>query len=380
MRIGLTYDLALDWAEEGLDAEDLAEFDAPETIDTVADCVCRAGHRLERIGRAQALVKLLAGGERWDLVFNICEGARGAGREALVPALLDAYAIPYTFSDPVVLAIALHKGHTKRILRDAGLPTAPFAVLGKDSDPPDLAFPLFVKPIAEGTGKGIDGASLCRDAVELAATATRLAARFGQDVLAEAYLPGREFTVGVLGAGAEARIIGVMEILAGTTYGFATKKHYLGRVAYKLAHDSEAMAAGEAALAAWRVLGGRDAGRIDLKSDTQSRPMLLEVNPLAGLHPVDSDLVILARLAGHTHEWLLEQILATACDRLGLRQRGSAPLPPPNGWAPGPLALAGDPREPCPLGLSGRSGGGGPGRSGSRAGGRSCGSSASRYR
>jgi len=316
MRIGLTYDLAEDWAEEGLDEEDLAEFDAPETIGAVADFLRRAGHRAVRIGRAQALVPRLAAGERWDLVFNICEGARGAGREALVPALLDAYAIPYTFSDPLVLAIALHKGHTKRILRDAGLPTAPFAVLGGGAARADIPFPLFVKPIAEGTGKGIDGASLCRDAGELAATAGRLTARFGQEVLAEAYLPGREFTVGVLGAGAGARIIGVMEILAGATYGFDTKKHYLGRVSYRLAQDSEAMKAGEAALAAWRVLGCRDAGRIDLKSDAEGRPMLLEVNPLAGLHPIDSDLVILARLAGHAHEWLLEEIFAAACERL----------------------------------------------------------------
>ena len=338
MRIGLTYDLAEDWAADGLDAEDLAEFDAPETIDAIADFVRAQGHRAVRIGRAQALVSLLAEGERWDLVFNICEGARGAGREALVPALLDASAIPYTFSDPVVLAIALHKGHTKRILRDAGLPTAPFAVLGPDSTLPDLPFPLFVKPIAEGTGKGIDDASLCRDAAALRATAARLASRFGQEVLAETYLPGREFTVGVLGAGAHARIIGVMEILAGTTYGFETKKHYQNRVSYRLAHDPEAMAAGAAALAAWRVLGGRDGGRIDLKSNAEGKPMLLEVNPLAGLHPIDSDLTILANLAGHTHEWLLGQIFASASARAGLTWQRA--LPPGLARLPSEAAVA----------------------------------------
>jgi len=318
MRIGLTYDLAEDWVEETLDAEDLAEFDVPETIAAIAAFVTRRGHRAERIGRAQALLPRLAEGDRWDLVFNICEGRHGAGREALVPSLLEAYGIPYTFSDPLVLAVALHKGITKRLLRDAGLPTAPFAMPGTAEQPVDLPFPLFVKPMLEGTGKGIDGASLCRNADELAASLARLTARFRQGVLVESYLPGREFTVGVLGTGKTARILGTMEILAKETYGFDTKKHYRGRVEYRLADDPEAKAAGRAALAAWQMLGGRDGGRIDLKSDAEGRPMLLEVNPLAGLHPVDSDLVILASLAGYSHEWLLERIFCEACARTGL--------------------------------------------------------------
>ncbi len=323
MRIGLTYDLAADWTEDSLDAENLAEFDAPETITAVVKFLDRCGHRVECIGRAQALVSRLAEGGRWDLVFNICEGRHGAGREALVPALLEAYCVPYTFSDPLVLAVALHKGVTKRLLRDAGLPTAPFTVLRAAGHAANMPFPLFVKPVAEGTGKGIDGSSLCRDADELAAAVGRVAVRFGQEALVESYLPGREFTVGVLGTGEAARILGVMEILAKATYGFATKKDYRGRVAYRLADDAEARTAGRAALAAWRVLGGRDGGRIDLKSDGEGKPMLLEINPLAGLHPVDSDLVILAGLAGYSHEWLLEQIFRAACARTGLAWTGA---------------------------------------------------------
>lgn len=318
MRIGLTYDLAQDWAADGLAAEDLAEFDQPETIARVAGFLSRRGHRAERIGRAEALLQRLASGERWDLVFNICEGWHGAGREALVPALLEAWRIPYTFSDPLALAVALHKGFTKRVFRDAGLPTAPFAVLQSDAEPIDLPFPLFVKPALEGTGKGISEASLCHDRAALAAQVTRLVERFHQDVLAESYLPGREFTVGLLGSGATARIVGVMEILGDATYGFETKKHYQDRVGYRLAEDAEAAAAGAAALAAWRVLGCRDGGRVDLKSDAEGRPMLLEVNPLAGLHPVDSDLVILAGLAGYSYEWLLEEIFSEAAARNGI--------------------------------------------------------------
>lgn len=315
MQIALTYDLAEDWAEEGLDAEDLAEFDAPETIAAVAAFLAGHGQCVERVGRARALLPRLARGERWDLVFNICEGRHGRGREALVPALLEAYGIPYTFSDPLTLALALDKGMTKRLLRDSGLPTAPFAVLRRVQDRIDVPFPVFVKPVAEGTGKGIDDASLCYNRAELASQVARLVARFGQDALVESYLPGREFTVGVLGSGANARVLGVMEIRTGMTYGFDTKKHYHGRVGYRLAHDAEAEAAGEAALAAWQVLGGRDGGRIDLKSNAEGRAMLLEVNPLAGLHPVDSDLVIMADLAGYSYEWLLDQMFSEACGR-----------------------------------------------------------------
>jgi len=315
--IGLTYDLVADWQGEGLEAEHLAEFDAEDTIAAIAGCLTRRGHAVQRIGRARALVERLAGGARWDLVFNICEGLYGPAREALVPALLDAYAIPCVFSDPLVLALALHKGHTKRVVRDAGLATAPFAVLDRPEVPPGLVYPVFAKPVAEGTGKGIGPDSLCSTPAALEATAARLLRRFDQPVLVEAWLPGREFTVGLVGTGTAAEVVGVMEIVSPTTYGFDTKKHY-AHVRYRLADDDEAAAAAALALASWRVLGCRDGGRIDLRSDAERRPMFLEVNPLAGLHPVDSDLVILARLAGHDYDWLLGRIVASACARAGL--------------------------------------------------------------
>jgi D-alanine-D-alanine ligase len=318
MRIGLTYDAIADWQGQGLDAEQLAEFDAEATIAAIANHLAGRGHAVERIGRAQALCARLDAGVRWDIVFNICEGLRGPGREALVPALLEAAGIPATFSDSLVLALCLQKGHTKRIVRDAGVPTAPFAVLEHADVPLDLPFPVFVKPVAEGTGKGIGPASLCRSGAEVAAAAERLIARFGQPALVEQFLPGREFTVGILGSGTAAAAIGVMEIDSPATYGFATKKDYAA-VRYRLADDAEGREAAAAALAAWRVLGCRDLGRVDLRSDAAGRPMFLEVNPLAGLHPVDSDLVILARLAGRDHAWLLDRVMELACARVGLR-------------------------------------------------------------
>lgn len=317
MHIALTYDLVDDWADEGLDAEQLAEFDHETTIATIADFLRRRHHDIERVGRARALIARLHAGARWDLVFNICEGLRGPAREALVPALLDAYAIPYVFSDALVMALSLHKGLTKRVWRDAGLPTAPFAVLERAEDGAGLDFPVFVKPVAEGTGKGIGPASLCHATSCLRAAAATMIERFAQPVLVESFLPGREFTVGITGTGAAARIVGVMEIDSAATYGFETKKNY-ENVRYGLADDAEAHAAGATALAAWRVLGGRDGGRVDLRSDARGQPMLLEVNPLPGLHPIDADLVIMTRLAGHDHDWLLDRILSSACERTGL--------------------------------------------------------------
>lgn len=336
MRIGLCYDLAEDWAAERLDAEQTAEFDRIETIDAIDSILAARGHYVDRIGRARELVRRLAEGARWELVFNICEGFDGIGRESLVPALLDAYAVPYAFSDPEVLALSLHKAHCKRVIRDAGIATADFRVIEHPAQPCDLDWPVFVKPIAEGTSKGIGDDSLCHTPEQLATAAGRIIARFRQPALAEAWLPGREFTVGIIGTGRAAQIVGVMEVHSEATYGLDMKKNFdhvayrrrpefeavaVGATAdtvYRLVGDAEAMTAGEAALAAWRVLGGRDAGRIDLRSDAAGRPMFLEANPLAGLHPTDSDLTILAHLAGHDHEWLLSRIVDAACDRLGL--------------------------------------------------------------
>jgi D-alanine-D-alanine ligase len=331
LRVGFTYDLRDTWLAEGLDEEATAEFDSIGTIDAIADHLTARGFVVERIGHHRALVTRLASGERWDLVFNICEGLAGFGREALVPALCEAYGIPCVFSDSLVLALALHKGHAKRVVRDAGVPTAPFAVVEHPRDlvAIDLPFPVFAKPIAEGTGKGVERASCCATRAALARTCRDLLARFRQPVLVETYLPGREFTVGIVGTGAEARAIAAMEVRLNATahggvYGLATKEDWHGRVDYAIATDATARAAEQAAVAAWRALGCRDGGRIDLRCDAAGIPQFLEVNPLAGLNPTHSDLPILTRLAGYDFAWLMDRILDSALTRTGLWQRTRA--------------------------------------------------------
>lgn len=323
MRIGLTYDLKPDYQALGYGEEDIAEFDSPETIAAIGAVLQDRGHEPVPIGHAQALIARLAAGEHWDLVFNIAEGMRGFGREALVPALLEAHGIPYTFSDPLVLALTLHKGMTKRVLRDLGLPTAPFALVERPEDTAgiELPFPLFVKPVAEGTSKGISAASRVADRGELARVCAHLLDRYRQPVLVETYLPGRELTVGLLGTGPGARVLGVLEVrprdaAEAWDYSYETKRDWESRVSYHLVQDDLAQRAGDLALAAWRGLGCRDGGRVDLRADADGRLAILELNPLAGLHPHLSDLVILAERVGLSHADLIGALLDQALARV----------------------------------------------------------------
>lgn len=325
MKIGLTYDLRQDYLRQGYSEEESAEFDKPETIDAIEAALKELGFATERIGNIKDLVAKLAAGDRWDLVFNIAEGLHGLAREAQVPALLDAYEVPYTFSDPMVLAVTLHKGMTKHIIRDLGIATADFFVVESeaDIDRVKLDFPVFAKPVAEGTGKGISAASKIASKKELAAACRSLLARHRQPVLVETFLPGREFTVGITGHGSEAEVVAVLEVLlkAGAetdAYTYTNKENYEQLVEYRLVHGEAASRARAVALAAWRGLGCRDAGRIDLRADARGVPHFMEVNPLAGLNPVHSDLPILCRLAGVSFQWLIEKIVRSALNRAGL--------------------------------------------------------------
>jgi D-alanine-D-alanine ligase len=323
MKIGITYDLRDEYLARGYSEEETAEFDKTETIDALEQSLQALGFRTERIGSLQKLVTLLAGGSRWDLVFNLAEGLHGFGREAAIPALLEAYSISCIFSDPLVLSLTLHKGMTKRVVRDLGIPTPEFAIIEKENDCEtlDLPFPVFAKPIAEGTGKGISSASKISARDDLRAICRMLLARYQQPVLVETFLPGRECTVGIVGTGAEARVLGVMEIMLNDyaephAYTYENKEGYEQRVQYRLIDDALAEQAREIALASWRGLGCRDAGRVDLRADSAGTPHFLEVNPLAGLNPIHSDLPIICRLSGITYQTLIEMIVQSALDRV----------------------------------------------------------------
>jgi D-alanine-D-alanine ligase len=325
MRVGLTYDLKKDHEGSGLSEEALAELDTEVTIVGIEGGIRAAGHEPVRIGSAQRLVERLAAGDRFDLVFNIAEGLYGAARESQVPAILDAYRIPYSFSDPLVLAVALHKGLAKHVARAAGVPTPDFCVIesAADLDRVELPFPLFAKPIAEGTSKGVTPASLVRDHAQLRTTTLDLLQRFGQPVLVERFLSGREFTVGIVGTGEQAEVLGSMEVLLlegaeQDLYSYQNKHDWIGKVTYRIGQpreDEEVRKAEMVALAAWRALGCRDAGRVDVRSDDRAEPCFIEVNPLAGLNPEISDLSIMLREIGIPYDSLIRRILESAIAR-----------------------------------------------------------------
>ena len=214
MRVGLTYDLYDDYIAQGFSPEQASEFDVAATIDAIEGAVRDNGHEVERIGGIRALVPALAAGKRWDLVFNICEGVSGIAREAQVPALLEAYGIPFTFSTADVLVVAMDKALAKMVVRAAGVPTPDFAVVRSARDLPavNLPYPLFVKPLAEGTSKGVQETSRVADRQGLTAKCLEVLRDYKQPALVETFLPGTEFTVGLVGAGARRRVIGVCEI------------------------------------------------------------------------------------------------------------------------------------------------------------------------
>ncbi|HRR41398.1 MAG TPA: hypothetical protein P5244_09225 [Syntrophales bacterium] len=331
MRIGFTYDLRREYLERGFTEEETGEFDSDATVEILEETIRSLGHEVVPIGNIFNLTARLAAGERWDLVFNITEGLYGRSREAQVPALLEAYAVPYTFSDPLTLALSLDKALTKGLVRGAGVPTPDFFLLdtphdldGEEKDR-QIGYPLFIKPLAEGTGKGITADSIARDRQELFHRCTKLLARYAGPALVEAYLPGREFTVGILGTGKKARVVGVLEVelLEGAdplVYTFLNKEFCEQRVRYTLVRDAAIVKeSSDIALKAYITLGCRDAGRVDVKADREGRLYFLEANPLAGLHPTHSDLPILCSQAGMSYADLLNEIIRSALERVDFK-------------------------------------------------------------
>jgi D-alanine-D-alanine ligase len=327
MRIGLTYDLREEYLAAGFSEEATAEFDRPDTIEAIEHALRQLGHETDRVGHLKQLVARLAAGDRWDLVFNIAEGMFGPAREAQVPALLEAYEIPCTFADAFLMAVCLNKDLTKTMVRAAGIPTPDSLLVRTLADLADLSlhYPLFAKPVGEGTGKGVTPASRISSRAQLKQTCAKLLERFQQPVLVETFLPGREFTVGLLGTGPDASVLGTLEIILrpqaeADAYSYVNKEKCEELVDYPLvrpAEDPQVAEAEKIALAAWRALGCRDAGRIDLRCDASGQPNFIEVNPLAGLHPQHSDLPMLATAVGMSYVELIKRIVDSAGKRMG---------------------------------------------------------------
>jgi len=325
LTVGFSYDLRDDYLAQGFSAEDAAEFDSIETIDSITLALEAYGFRVEKIGNVKSLAASLVAGKRWDIVFNLCEGVKGIGREAQVPALLEAFEVPFVFSSSDVMVLTMNKAIAKLMVRERGIPTAPFAVVETPDDllQVDLPFPLFAKPLAEGTGKGISIKSLVHNKQALEEICDEIHHKFSQPTLVETYLSGRDLTVGILGSGASAKTIAVMETFyqQGAEKGsqsFYNKENWKKVLKYGLVKGAAAASAADVALRSWQALGCFDAGRVDLRCDANGVPHFLEVNTIAGLHPTHSDLPMLARMVGIEHTQLIHLIMDNALQRCDL--------------------------------------------------------------
>jgi D-alanine-D-alanine ligase len=326
MKVGLTFDLRSWYIDRGYSMDETAEFDKQETVDALEISLKLMGHETEPVGNAFQLIEALAAGKRWDMIFNIAEGLYGDGRESVVPAILDQYKIPYVFSGPVIMGLSLNKHLAKLVVSAAGVPVSPGVLITElnDSEKISLSYPLFVKPVSEGTGKGITEKSLVKNALELRVMVEWILREFRQPALVEEYLPGREFTVGIVGTGDETIAIGGMEVICADNlpYSVEVKENYQNYCSYAPLDENIDEECKSVAVRAWKAIDAVDAGRIDLKADRNGRICFIEANPLAGLNPIHSDLPILARMYGIEYQRLMEMIMESALRRIkGIRQK-----------------------------------------------------------
>jgi D-alanine-D-alanine ligase len=329
-----------------------AEWDSAETIDAVDSALSTYGDVIRLEANEEFPEHLRA--ERPDIVFNIAEGLHGANREAHVPAICEFFGIPYSGSDPYTLSLCLHKARTKDALTSARIPNAPFALIESTADitrllssgspltpRPTVSAPLFLKPVQEGSSKGITERNLVRSRAELEAQAHFLLETYEQPVIAEVFLPGAEFTCGVLGNVATARVLPLVGMNFGSLpdgalpiYGFEAKWIWdrpdqpldifecPARIDARLERAIERVV-----LRAYRALGCRDWSRIDVRLDVAGVPNIVEVNPLPGILPNPEDNSCLpkaARAAGLDYEELIQSALLHAAERYGMTMRAAA--------------------------------------------------------
>ncbi len=334
MRIGITYDLKIDDAgRPDLPDDFQEEFDSPATVEAIAQVLRGLGHQVEMLGDGRELLERLLA-DPPDFVFNFAEG-QGIGRcrEARVPAVLEMLGIPYTGSDPLTLAATLDKDVARRLVQSTGgaVPWGLTIAPDESLQIPNLQFPLIVKPAWEGSSKGVRSKCVVDTIDELATAVEDLHHDYQQPVLVEEFIAGDELTVGVIG-NESPRIIGIMRVLPQQAderfvYGLEVKRDWRRRVRYECpaqlpAPVEEAVAA--AALQAYRVLGCRDVARVDFRL-RDGMPYFIEINPLPGLNPESSDLVILAHLVGMSYTALISAIVGAGIARIPQK---TVPAPP----------------------------------------------------
>lgn len=317
--------------------DEFAEWDTPETIGAVADALGALGKVVHLEADDDFPAKLRAA--RPDIVFNIAEGMNGPNREAHVPAICEFYGIPYSASDPFTLSLCLDKSRTKEALQAHRVRTADWVVVRSEGDvvraERRLEFPVFAKPLHEGSSKGITERNYCPTAEDLRDVCAFLLERYHEPVLVEEYLPGDEFTCAVMGNGRDAHVLPLIQMNfsvlpegALPIYGFEAKwawdtpDHPLdlfdcpASVSTRLTRAIE-----KVTLDAYRAAGCRDWARIDVRLDAAGAPNVVEINPLPGILPKTEDNSCFpkaARAAGMNYDQLIQRCLVLAAERTGV--------------------------------------------------------------
>ena len=336
MKIGIAYDLKpAVRPEESLPDDFFEEFDSQETVEAIAAAIRMLGHQTVLIGGGREFLDRVRY-DPPDLVWNIAEGTGGRCRESHIPAICEFLDIPCTHSDPLTLAMTLDKAVAKRMVSSAGVATPEFVVIRNEEEIGETKFPappLFVKPLDEGSSKGIRNDSICRRIMEAEERVRWLLATYKRPVLVEQFISGREITVAVIGndrgvgKAGYLDVFGILEVIPRGgknpefVYSLEVKRNFANLVEYVTpppAPKPQIRRIEDAALLVFRTLECRDIARIDFRLAENGTPFFLEANPLPGMSPATGDVPILARLLGIPYTDLIGKILSAAVARLGL--------------------------------------------------------------
>jgi D-alanine-D-alanine ligase len=330
LTVGVLYNLKRVSPTEDGENDNEAEFDSESTINAIKTALTSLGHNpvcLEATQDLPARLQIV----KPDIVFNIAEGIHGRSREAQAPALLELLGIEYSGSESATMSLTLDKIMAKKLVKEEHVLTPDYIqiITGKEKLPSSLKFPIILKPAAEGSSKGIFDSSVVNSEEELRSLAYRLIEKYKQPIMAEQYIKGREFTVGLLG-NKKPKILPIMEIVfldknrPHPVYSFEYKLNYSKDVRYDIpAQVSPSLQSKieKTARQCFDILACRDVARIDFRVDAKEDVYFLECNPLPGLAPDWSDLCLMAKVANLDYKLLIAEILAPALKRFRERRK-----------------------------------------------------------